>query len=68
MQLIFGHVEVNVMKMLKFIFVFAISYPFIALYNAGAALFRAIGNSKISMINSAIMNVINIGLNAVFLV
>ncbi|WP_278462021.1 MATE family efflux transporter [Thomasclavelia spiroformis] len=68
LQLIFGHVEVNVMKNAEIYFLFsAISYPFIALYNAGAALFRAIGNSKISMINSAIMNVINIGLNAVFI-
>ena len=68
LQLIFGHVEANVMKNAEIYFLFsAISYPFIALYNAGAALFRAIGNSKISMINSAIMNVINIGLNAVFI-
>ena len=68
LQLIFGHVEANVMKNAEIYFLFsAISYPFIALYNAGAALFRAIGNSKISMINSTIMNVINIGLNAVFI-
>ena len=68
LQLIFGHVEANVMKNAEIYFLFsAISYPFIALYNAGAALFRAIGNSKISMINSAIMNVINIGFNAVFI-
>lgn len=68
LQLIFGHVEANVMKNAEIYFLFsAISYPFIALYNAGAALFRTMGNSKISMINSAIMNVINIGLNAVFI-
>lgn len=68
LQLIFGHVEVAVMKNAKIYFLFsAISYPFIALYNAGAALFRTSGNSKISMINSAIMNVVNIGLNAIFI-
>lgn len=65
---IFGQVEVDVMQNAEIYFLFsAMSYPFIALYNSGAALFRAIGNSKISMINSAIMNAINITLNAVFI-
>lgn len=68
LHLIFGNVEAEVMKNAEIYFLFsAMSYPFIALYNSGAALFRAIGNSKISMINSAIMNVINIVLNAVFI-
>lgn len=68
LHLVFGNVEVDVMKNAEIYFLFsAMSYPFIALYNSGAALFRAIGNSKISMINSAIMNAINIVLNAVFI-
>lgn len=68
LHLIFGNVENAVMKSAEIYFLFsAMSYPFIALYNSGAALFRAIGNSKISMINSAIMNIINIVLNAVFI-
>lgn len=68
LHLIFGNVEANVMKNAEIYFLFsALSYPFIALYNSGAALFRAIGNSKISMINSAIMNIINVCLNAVFI-
>ncbi len=68
LHLIFGNVEVDVMKNAEIYFMFsALSYPFIALYNSGAALFRAVGNSKISMINSAIMNVINIILNAIFI-
>lgn len=68
LHLIFGNVEVDVMKNAEIYFLFsAMSYPFIALYNSGAALFRATGNSKISMINSAIMNVINIVLNAIFI-
>lgn len=68
LTLIFGQVESEVMSNAIIYFLFsAISYPFIALYNSGAALFRAMGNSKISMINSLIMNVINIVLNAVFI-
>ncbi|MEG0367951.1 MAG: MATE family efflux transporter, partial [Coprobacillus sp.] len=68
LHMIFGHVDEAVMKNAEIYFLFsALSYPFIALYNAGAALFRAIGNSKISMINSAIMNAINIVLNAIFI-
>lgn len=68
LHLVFGNVEVDVMKNAEIYFLFsAMSYPFIALYNSGAALFRAIGNSKISMINSAIMNLINIVLNAIFI-
>lgn len=68
LHFIFGNVENAVMSNAEIYFLFsAVSYPFIALYNAGAALFRAIGNSKISMVNSAIMNAINIVLNAVFI-
>lgn len=37
------------------------------MYNAGAALFRSIGNSKISMYTSLVMNVINIGGNAILI-
>lgn len=64
---IFGRVEKNVMdNALIYMIVTAVSYPFLGIYNAGAAIFRSSGNSKISMKLSVLMNVINIGLNAVF--
>ena len=42
----------------------AVSYPFLAIYNSCAALFRSMGNSKISMEASIVMNIINVIGNA----
>lgn len=65
LRIIFGSIEADVMRYAETYFLLsALSYPFIGLYSAGAALFRAQGNSKISMFSSLVMNVINIGGNA----
>ena len=64
----FGEVSEDVMSAAKtYILITALSIPFIAIYNAGAALFRAMGNSKITMIVTLIMNVINVTGNAILI-
>ena len=48
---------------LVYLIITAFSYPFMAAYNAFAALFRAMGHSKINMKISLLMNVINVVCN-----
>lgn len=65
MHLLFGNVEADVWEAaLTYLHVTAVSFPFIALYNGAAAIFRSMGNSRISMLSSLIVNVMNIGGNA----
>lgn len=63
---IFGKIEAEVMRdsNLYLLIVFA-SIPFIALYNAGAAIFRSMGDSKTPMLLSIVMNTLNLGGNAI---
>lgn len=68
LRLIFGQIEKEVMANAEIYFLItAFSYPFIALYNAGAALFRSGGNSKLPMSVSTISNVMNIVGNAILI-
>ena len=65
---VFGSIDEDVMAFSQIYFIIsAVSYPFMGLYSAGAALFRAQGNSKVSMRASLVMNVINIGGNALLI-
>lgn len=58
---VFGSVDAEVMgNATTYFFITAISYPFLALYNSGASLFRAMGDSKVSMKVSMITNIENI--------
>lgn len=64
--LIFGRVEPEVMaNAFTYFVITTLSFPFLAIYNCGAALFRATGNSKVSMKTSLFMNGLNIVGNAI---
>lgn len=68
LRLVFGNISDEIMtSALEYFLLTAAAYPFIAIYNAGAALFRAMGNSKVSMFNSFIVNLVNISVNAVLI-
>ena len=62
LKLIFGKVESDVMTASQVYFFYtALSFPFIALYDAGASIFRSQGNTRGPMTVSVISNVINSG-------
>ncbi|MCM1182184.1 MAG: MATE family efflux transporter [Roseburia sp.] len=68
LRLIFGAVEDEVMdNSLIYFLITVLSYPFLALFNAGAAFYRAGGDSKFPMKVSVVSNVLNIVGNAVFI-
>lgn len=62
---IFGKIEPDVMNAsLKYFWITMLALPGIAVYTALAAIFRAQGNSRVSMYASVLINIINIGGNA----
>lgn len=66
LRFFFGTIDDDVMQAcLTYFTICALSYPFLAIYNACAALFRSMGNSNVSMCTSAFMNVVNIAGNAI---
>lgn len=65
LRLFFGSIEADVMQnALIYLMISAASFPFLAVYNACAALFRSMGNSQITLKVSILMNIINIVGNA----
>ena len=67
LSLIYGNVEQAVMdNAVIYFYITAVSFPFLAVYNACAGLFRSMNNSQLSMKVSVIMNALNIIGNAVF--
>ncbi len=68
LRLVFGTVEDSVMEnSVVYFMITVISYPFLALFSAGAAFYRASGNSKFPTKVSVVSNVINVAGNALFI-
>ena len=64
--LLFGSIEADVMEAaLTYLLVSAISYPFLGIYNACAALFRAMGKTSVTFYTSIVGNILNVAGNAV---
>ena len=65
---VFGSIDDDVMRFAQqYFLISAVSYPFIGLYNGGAALFRTMGHSDVSLKVSLLMNSINVIGNAVLI-
>ena len=68
LHLLFGGAEANVLAISSEYFtITALSYPFVALYYAGSATFRAMGESKIPFMASIAMMGINLLLKYIFI-
>jgi putative MATE family efflux protein len=68
LQIIYGRIADDVMESSQtYFFYIALSYPFLALHFSAAALFRSMGKSAITMHAAILMNVVKIGLNAIFI-
>ena len=68
LRLVFGKVDAEVMEASKIYFFFtSLSFPFIALYDAGASVYRAQGDSATPLRISVVANCLNITGNAVMI-
>lgn len=61
LRLMFGKVEADVMQAcITYLRISAYSYPALAVYNAGASLFRSIGKTSVTMYLSVASNIVNV--------
>jgi len=65
---LFGNISDDVRRDANtYLMITALSIPFLALYNAGAAIFRTMGNAKLPMKVMLIMNIVHAAGNAVLI-
>lgn len=68
LHVVFGKIEPDVMANCNtYLMIVTSSIPFLAIYNSGAAMYRAMGDSKTPMKMSLVMNGLNLAGNAVLL-
>lgn len=61
LRLLFGRVETDVMAAcVTYLRISAYSYPALAVYNSGAAIYRSLGKTDVTMYLSVVSNIINI--------
>lgn len=61
LKLLFGKIEADVMDAcVIYLVITTVSLPFLAVYDAGAALCRCVGKTNVTMYISAVTNVINV--------
>lgn len=61
LNLFYSSVEYDVMEAAKtYFWITALSFPFLGVYNAGASIYRAMGQTKTTMYVSILMNTINV--------
>ncbi|MGM9680622.1 MAG: MATE family efflux transporter [Eubacteriales bacterium] len=67
-SLFFGSIEADVMSAAStYFYLTALSFPFLAVYNSFAALFRSMGNSTVSMLASVLCNLLNVAGNGLLI-
>lgn len=68
LHVVFGQIEPEVMSNCNtYLMIVTASIPFLAVYNSGAAMYRAMGDSKTPMLMSLVMNGLNLAGNAILL-
>lgn len=66
LKLLYAGVTEDVMAACRtYLWIVALSFPANALYNAGAALYRSMGRTRVTMVVSIVMNLLNVVGNAI---
>lgn len=66
LSLLFGRVEDSVMEAcITYLKISVYSYPALAVYNSGAAIYRSLGKTKVTMYISIVSNIINVAGNVI---